>query len=117
MVVGLWNHVLIMIQNPLCPTPLAPKKMLRGGFGDFYFYEIATAVDGFGFNDNERMRQKYGKRIPPGDPGNLLRAPSLHRYPLEMRRYPLEKRRYPLEKGIWHGWEIPANSILAAASK
>ena len=26
--VGLWNHVLIMIQNPLCPTPLAPKEML-----------------------------------------------------------------------------------------
>jgi hypothetical protein len=44
-----------MIQNPLCPTLLAPKKMLQGGFGDFYFYEIATAVDGFGFDDNKRI--------------------------------------------------------------
>ena len=26
--VGLWSHILIMIQNPLCPTPLAPKEML-----------------------------------------------------------------------------------------
>ncbi len=39
-VVGLWNHVLIMIQDPLCPTPLAPKEMLQGGFGDFYSYEM-----------------------------------------------------------------------------
>ncbi len=23
--------------NPPCPTPLAPKEMLQGGFGDFYF--------------------------------------------------------------------------------
>ncbi len=44
-----------MIQNPLCPTPLATKKMLQGGFGDFYFYEIAMAVDGFGFNDDKRI--------------------------------------------------------------
>jgi hypothetical protein len=44
-----------MIQNPLCPTPLAPKKMLQGGFGDFHFYEIATAADGFGFNNEERI--------------------------------------------------------------
>jgi hypothetical protein len=28
-----------MIQNPLCPALLAPKEMLQGGFGDFYFYE------------------------------------------------------------------------------
>ena len=33
----LWNHVLIMIQNPLSPTPPAPKEMLQGGFGDFLF--------------------------------------------------------------------------------
>jgi hypothetical protein len=29
-----------MIRNPFCPTPLAPKKMLQGGFGDFYFCEM-----------------------------------------------------------------------------
>jgi hypothetical protein len=80
-------------------------------------------VDGFGFEDNERMRWKYDERIPSGDPGNLSRAPSLRRYQFEMRQYllekgyPLEMRRYPLEKGIWHGQEIPVNSILAAASK
>jgi len=28
-----------MIRNPFCPTPSAPKEMLQGGFGDFYFYE------------------------------------------------------------------------------
>jgi hypothetical protein len=43
-----------MIQNLLCPTLLAPKKMLQGGFGDFCFYEIAMAADGFGFGDDER---------------------------------------------------------------
>jgi hypothetical protein len=26
--VGLWNHILIMIRNPLCPTQSAPKEML-----------------------------------------------------------------------------------------
>jgi hypothetical protein len=29
--------------------------MLQGGFGDFYFYEIATAADGFGFDNDERI--------------------------------------------------------------
>ncbi len=97
--------------------------MLQGGFGDFYFYEIAMAVDGYGFNNDERMWRKYDKRIPPKDPGSSLTAPSLRRYPLETHRYPLEKgyllemHWYPLEKGIWRGQEIPANSILAAASK
>jgi hypothetical protein len=62
--VGLWNHVLIMIWNPLCSTPLAPKEMLQGGFGVFYFYEIATAVVGFGFNDDKRMQRKYDKKDP-----------------------------------------------------
>ncbi len=44
------------------------------------------------------------KRIPPGDPGNLARAPPPHWYPLGTRWYPLDKRypletcRYPLEK-------------------
>jgi hypothetical protein len=61
------------------------------GHGAFYFYEIAMAVDGFGFNNNKRMWQKFDKRIPPRDPGNLSRAPSLRGYQLEMRRYPLEK--------------------------
>jgi hypothetical protein len=85
-----------MIQKPLCPTLLAPKEMLQGGFGDFYFYKITTAADGFGFDDNERMRQNYDKKIPPRDPGNLLRAPSPHQYPMEMRRYPFDTR-------IWRG--------------
>jgi hypothetical protein len=50
--------------NPLCPTLLTPKEMLQGGFGDFYFYEIATAVDvdGFGFDNDERMQWKYDKK-------------------------------------------------------
>jgi hypothetical protein len=68
------------------------------------------AADGFGFDEDKRMQLKYDKKIPPRDPGNLLRAPSLHWYPLEMHRY-------PLEKGIWCRREIPTNSILAAASK
>jgi hypothetical protein len=61
------------------------------GHGAFYFYEIATAVDCFGFYNDEKMRKNYDKRIPPGDPGNLSRAPSLHWYPLETRWYILEK--------------------------
>jgi hypothetical protein len=28
------------------------------GHGAFYFYDIATAVDGFGFDDNERIMTK-----------------------------------------------------------
>ncbi len=76
----------------------------------FYFYDIATAVDGFGFDDDKRMRRNYDKRIPPRVPCNLSRAPSPCRYPLEMRRY-------LLDTGIWRRQEIPANSILAAASK
>ena len=44
--VGLWNHVLIMIRNPHCLTLLAPKEMLQGGFGDFYFYSYKQ-TDGF----------------------------------------------------------------------
>ena len=28
MAAGIWNHVLIMIPNLLCPTPSAPKEML-----------------------------------------------------------------------------------------
>ncbi len=51
--VGLWNHVLIMIQNPLCPTLLAPKRCFRVGL--VFFYEIATAADGFGFGNDERI--------------------------------------------------------------
>jgi hypothetical protein len=78
--------------------------MRQGGFGFFCFYEIATAVDGFGFDDNKRMWRRYDEKIPPRDPGNLSRAPSPRQYPLETRRYllekgyPLETRRYPLEK-------------------
>ncbi len=74
------------------------------GHGVFYFYEIDTAVEGFGFNNDERMRQKYDKRFPTGDPGNSSRAPPQRWYPLGARWYPLEKgypmetRRYPLEK-------------------
>jgi hypothetical protein len=30
----------------------------------FYFYEVATAVDGLGFDNYERMRQKYDKKDP-----------------------------------------------------
>ncbi len=66
------------------------------GHGAFYFYEIPMAVDGFGFNNDERMRRNYGERIPPRDPGNASHAPSLHQYPLEMPQY-------PLDTGIWRG--------------
>jgi hypothetical protein len=34
------------------------------GDGAFYFYEVAMAVDGFGFDNDERMRQKYDKKDP-----------------------------------------------------
>ena len=53
--VGLWNHVLIMIQNPACPTPSAPKEMLQGGFGDFYFYQSYEQMDGFDDEDAAAM--------------------------------------------------------------
>ena len=39
--VGLWNHVLIMIRNPLCPTPLAPKEMLP-----LYLFNQVSVGDG-----------------------------------------------------------------------
>ncbi len=72
------------------------------GLGIFYFYEMlqlrmasaSATTRGCGGNDES---------IPPRDLDNSSRAPS--------------PRRYPFEKGIWRGREIPANSILAAASK
>jgi hypothetical protein len=43
---------LLMIRNPFCPTLSAPKEMLPGGFGEFYFYKklllrmaLATSED------------------------------------------------------------------------
>ncbi len=36
MACSVWNLVLIKIQSPYL-TPLAPREMLPGGFGDFYF--------------------------------------------------------------------------------
>jgi hypothetical protein len=56
------------------------EEGIKGGMEGhcaFYFYEIAMAVDGFGFDNDERMQRKYDERIPPGDSGNSLRAPSL----------------------------------------
>jgi hypothetical protein len=76
------------------------------GHGVFYFYEIAMAVDGFGFDKDKRMWWKYDKRIPPGDPGNSSRPPSLRRYPLETHQYPLEKG-YPLETHQYSGKRFP----------
>jgi hypothetical protein len=100
--VGLQNHVLIMIQNPSAHLRWHQKRCFQGGFRDSNFYEMlqlqmasaSTTIRGYNEND---------KRIPPRDWGNSSRAPSLHRY--------------PLEKGIWCGRKIPANSLLAAASK
>ncbi len=37
-----------------------------------YFYEIATAADGFGFNNDKRIRGIMTKWIPLRDPGNAL---------------------------------------------
>jgi hypothetical protein len=68
------------VSKPPLPNFVGTK---RDEFGDFYFYEIATAADGFGFNDNERMQRNYDKKISPRDPGYSSRAPSLRRYPLE----------------------------------
>jgi hypothetical protein len=56
------------------------------------------------------MTKDYDERIPPRVPCNSLRAHSPRQYPLEMRWY-------PFDAGIWRRREIPANSILAAASK
>jgi hypothetical protein len=57
---GLWNHVLIMIQNPLCPTPLAPKEMLPGWVWGFLFLlnDVTSRWDGFDDEENaaEMMR-------------------------------------------------------------
>jgi hypothetical protein len=39
--------------------------MLQGGFADFYFCEIATAVHGFGFDNDKRMQRKYDKKKDP----------------------------------------------------
>jgi hypothetical protein len=115
-----------MIQNPLCPTLSAPKKMLQGGFGGFHFYEIATAADGFGFKDNKRISGIMTKgslqgilvmrRKLPLCAGIHWRRTGIH-WVWSLARYPLGTRQYPLDTGIWRGREIPANSILAAASK
>ena len=49
MAVGLWNHVLIMIQNPLCLTPSALKEMLSGCVWGFLFLQndATSGCDGF----------------------------------------------------------------------
>jgi hypothetical protein len=117
-----------MIQNPLCLTPSARKKMLQGGFGDFYVYEIATAADGFGFDDNKRISGIMTKGSLKGSSqcvrSSLSVLVSIGDMPVSigywrwrLARYPLETHRYPLDTGIWCKREIPANSILAAASK
>ena len=37
-------------KTPL-PDSLAPKEMLQGGFGDFYFYDMLTAAAADGFDN------------------------------------------------------------------
>jgi hypothetical protein len=76
------------------------------GHGAFYFYDFAKAVDGFGFDDDERIMTK----------GSLQGFLAIHQeLPLCTSTHWM--RQYPLDTGIWRRREITANSILAAASK
>ncbi len=51
--VGLCNHVLIMIRNPLCPTPSAPKEMLPGWVWGFLFLRNDATSGWDGFDNKE----------------------------------------------------------------
>jgi hypothetical protein len=92
----------------------------------FYFYVIATAADGFSFDDDERIGGIMTKGSLQGILAMHYKLPlcagSIGDTPVSigywsLARYPLEMRRYLLDTGIWRGREIPTNSILAAASK
>ncbi len=52
-----WNLVLMKIQPP-CPTPLAPREMFQGGFGDFLFSMKLLAMGKGGFRRVDG-RQKW----------------------------------------------------------
>jgi hypothetical protein len=52
-----------MIRNPFCPTPLAPKEMLQGGFGDFYFYEKLRRM-ALGFDDEDAAEMMKRITLP-----------------------------------------------------
>jgi hypothetical protein len=52
-----------MIQNSFCPTPLAPKEMLQGGFGDFYFYEKLQRM-ALGFDDKDAAEMTKRITLP-----------------------------------------------------
>jgi hypothetical protein len=69
------------------------------------FFVLQMLLDGWLLwqQDGVAKMMTNDKSIPSRDLGNLLRAPS--------------PRQNQLEKWFWRGWEIPTNSILAAASK
>ncbi len=50
---GLWNHVLIMIRNPLCLTLSAPKEMLSGWVWGFLFLRKDAKSGWDGFDNKE----------------------------------------------------------------
>jgi hypothetical protein len=58
---GLWNHVLIMIQNPLCPTLLAPKRCFKVGSGFFMLQKLRLmARRGKGCGGNDKRSSQNG---------------------------------------------------------
>ncbi len=54
--------------KPPLPNFVGTNRNASGWVCFFYFYEIDMAVDGFGFDDNKRMWQRYDKKIPSRDP-------------------------------------------------
>jgi hypothetical protein len=99
---------------------------MEGHGAVFYFYVIATAADGFSFDNDIRIGRIMTKGSLQGIwqcVASSLSAPvSIGDTPVSIRYwslawYPLETCQYPLDTGIWRGREIPANSILATASK
>jgi hypothetical protein len=66
-----------MIQNPFCPTPLAPKEMLQGGFGNFYFCKKLRRM-ALGFNDEDaaEMTKRILFQSNPNDSFSSSTAPT-----------------------------------------
>jgi hypothetical protein len=116
----------MVIQKPFCPTLLAPKEMLQGGFGDFISMKLLRLQMALALMTTRECSRIMTKGSLQGilaicqelrlRTGIHWRCVGIDWIP-ELAQYPLETCRYPLVTGIWLRREIPANSILAAAFK
>jgi hypothetical protein len=52
-----------MVRNPFCLTLSAPKEMLQGGFGDFYFYKRLRWM-ALGFDDKDAAEMTKRIALP-----------------------------------------------------